>query len=152
MKYILILSIAMLGISCSQPKINKQKNGLKKGTSNVSVRKSDAKKTTIATSDKNIYPDWVDTLISSYIKHTNNALVKSALNDKLNEEWVFDQVERTDTATYWVFNVGHDMRDTDNTDPRYISDSWVYIDSLKRNLYEYDLLNEKLVEWEKVKD
>jgi len=46
--------------------------------------------------------------------------------------------------------MGHDFTDSDGK--RFITDSWVYIDSVKRKIYEYDVAKDTLVEWNKTKN
>ena len=64
-----------------------------------------------------------------------------------HEEWIFDRTEKTDTANYLIYQIGHDVSDKGNTNPRFVTDQWIYIDSLKNKLYEYDLPNDSLIEW-----
>jgi hypothetical protein len=39
--------------------------------------------------------------------------------------------------------------DSGDKNKRVITDSWVYIDSLAKKLYEYDLPNGRLIKWDK---
>ncbi len=93
--------------------------------------------------------NFYDTLILKYIQNTNNELIKLAVKDKLKEEWLLDRIENTDTANYYIFQIGHDVSDSGNTNPRFVTDGWIYIDSITRKLYEYDLPNDSLIEWRK---
>jgi hypothetical protein len=43
--------------------------------------------------------------------------------------------------------IRHDITDERNTNKRFVADGWVYIDSLTRKIYEYDLTNDSLIEW-----
>jgi len=92
---------------------------------------------------------WMAVLLKNYITHSGKELIRLAIKNKAREEWLFDQLIATDTAKYYVFHIGHDMAEKDSTDLRFITDQWVYIDSLTRKLYEYDLPNERLTEWKK---
>ncbi len=97
------------------------------------------------------YPAWVDTLMIEYIRNTKNELVRNAFDkQKVYEEWLFDDTRKTDTATYWIFNVGHDVTDAGNTNLRFTADSWVYVDSLTKRIFEYDAGNETLTKWKKI--
>lgn len=142
--------MALLGISCSQSKpesesqISKTDTNAKTPVKSVTVRKTKAISPNAA---NNQYPAWVDTLVTSYVKNTTNNLVRYAITHQLQESWILDDRKETDSATYWVFNVGHDVSEAGSKDPRYISDNWIYVDSLKRKLYEYDPANEKLLGW-----
>jgi len=152
-KKILILSIVLLNLGCSHPKTDNTNQKTKQNASPAAAIKGDSLKPAVRAPLNDIdspeYPDWADTIIASYVRQTNNGLVRKAIKEKLKEEWVYDQLQKTDTATYWVFNIGHDVADNGETNVRFISDSWVYLDSLKRKLYEYDSVNEKVVEWKK---
>jgi hypothetical protein len=152
-KKILLLSTGLLNLSCSHPKTDNTNQKPKQDTSPVLAIKNDSLKPTTRTGLNNVdgpeYPDWADAIIASYRRQTNNELVRKAVKEKLKEQWVYDQLLKTDTVTYWVFNIGHDVADHDETNVRFISDSWVYLDSLKRKLYEYDPVNEKITEWKK---
>nr|WP_294950683.1 hypothetical protein [uncultured Mucilaginibacter sp.] len=89
---------------------------------------------------------WFDSLSVVYNKATKNELVRQAVDDKaITEEWLFDQEIKTDTANYYVYHVGHDVSDADGT--RFITDSWIYVDTLKRKFYEVDVSENKLLEW-----
>ena len=87
----------------------------------------------------------IDSLILAYIKHSDNALVAQSRTDlSVHEEALFDQEIKTDSANYLVYNIGHDVKDDDAA--RYVSDSWIYVDTLKRKVFEYTP-DEKLIEW-----
>jgi len=60
-----------------------------------------------------------------------------------------DDVNVTDTAKYFIFHLGHDVADKGGKNKRFVTDAWIYIDSLKRKIYEYDLPNDTLIEWKK---
>ena len=93
--------------------------------------------------------NWYDALVMNHIKKSDNALIKSSRQDTtIRIEWLLDRIENCDTAKYLVFHVGHDLVDEGNSDPRFVTDGWVYIDSLTRKIYEYDLLNDSLIKWE----
>jgi len=87
---------------------------------------------------------WVKPLLLNYIKHSNSDLVKYAREHKLNEEADFDQIIKTDTATYLRFNVGHDVSDG-GKDLRFILDACICIDTKTRILYEYDSADNRLI-------
>jgi hypothetical protein len=94
--------------------------------------------------------NWYDALIMNHIKKSDNPLIKSSRQDTaIRIEWLLDRIENSDTAKYLIFNVGHELVDEGNTNPRFVTDGWVYIDSLTRKIYEYDLPNDSLIKWEK---
>ena len=86
---------------------------------------------------------WVDSLVMKYISQTNDTLIKLARRDNIPVEWMLDRTEITDTTKYLVFQIGHSF------EHKFITDKWLYIDSLTRNIYEYDLLNDSLIRWPK---
>jgi hypothetical protein len=89
--------------------------------------------------------NWRDSLIIDYIKHSDNDLIKLSRNDtSIHEEWLFDQIEKRGATTYFVYNIGHDNNIGEGV--IYASDSWVFIDSLSRKLYEGQP-DESLKEW-----
>ena len=93
--------------------------------------------------------NWIDSLMEKYILLSNNDLVRSAVNDKLSEEWLFDQIVNTDTAEYFIYQIEHDVSDKGGINLRFITDQWVYVDTATRILYEYDLSKDSLIRWAK---
>jgi hypothetical protein len=112
-------------------------------------RKDDAGKINSANNHFDTSKNWSDSLIKDYIHRTNNKLIRLSLKDQIPEEWLFDQIIKTDTANYFVFQIGHDVGDAGDTNKRFITDDWVYIDSLTKIIYEYDLQNDRLTKWNK---
>ena len=93
--------------------------------------------------------NWYDELVLKYINQTDNQLVRLAIKDNYQEDWILDRRENTGKANYLIFNIGHHLTDEGNTDPRFTTDGWLYVDSLTRKIYEYDLPNDSLIEWKK---
>ncbi|MFI5133199.1 MAG: hypothetical protein ACHQEB_02630 [Chitinophagales bacterium] len=135
-----ILTITILIFGCGQANKDNSSN------SDTHLQKKDSLATKV---DTDTSKNWTDMLIKNYINHSDNKLIKLALKDKISEEWLFDQMIKTDTATYFIFQIGHDVSDSGETNKRFITDSWVYIDSLKKQIYEYDLPNDRLIKWDK---
>jgi len=133
----LILSLTLFLINCSDKRPGKNltfgsKTGINK-PNNESIK----------TSAKS----WFDSAMKEWNKTSNNELVRSAFKDSsINEEWDFDGIIKTDTANYFVYKVGHDFSDQDGL--RFITDAWIYVDTAKHKLYEYQIADEKLLEWE----
>ncbi len=92
---------------------------------------------------------WQDDLIVDYAKKSKNPLIQSALKDKKGFQWIFDRIEKNDSTQFYIYNIGIDVTDEDGSSLRFSSCGWVYLDSVKRKLYEYDLPNEQLIEWRK---
>ncbi|UOE46713.1 hypothetical protein MTO98_20110 [Mucilaginibacter sp. SMC90] len=90
--------------------------------------------------------NWVDTLIVDYIEHSDNELIKLSRKDtSIHDGWMFDRLQKRGVNTYFVYNIGHDYNNGDGV--IYASDGWVYIDTLNRKLYEYQVTDESLKEW-----
>lgn len=136
-KVILILSFVFAVTSCGQVD---QKGSGKSTTPSINSLGSGS------------YPkaNWYVELLNNYIKKSESDLIKSSRQDQaIKIEWLLDRVEDADSAKYYIFHIGHDVVDEGNTNPRFVTDGWVYIDSLTKTLYEYDLPNDKLIKWEK---
>ena len=93
---------------------------------------------------------WYDQLILDWIEHTDhNLFLQNTKADKTDISWLFQGEVGTDTAYYFIFRVGHTVTDSGVLSPRYISDAWLYLDTLKRKVFEYDVATEKISEWKK---
>lgn len=145
-----ILTFAILFCSCgqsSQSNSNAQDNltnsKAKQSLNQDTIKNNQGLKTSDTTNT------WTDSLIKNYIFHTKSELVRLANKNKISEDWLFDQVVNTDTAKYYTFQIGHDVTDEGGTNKRFVTDQWIYIDSLTRRLYEYDIANDSLVRWTK---
>ena len=122
----LILGLALFLTNCSHEKRN---GDLHKSPKTI------AKETTANPIERSA-ESWFDSISVIYSKTTSNPSVRNAIKDRsMKEEWVFDQSIKTDTANYFVYQVGHDVADGDGQ--RFVTDSWIYIDTVKRRLYEY---------------
>lgn len=130
-KSIWILFFAFLAISCGQTITGADINKIDKEISNSEVAQT------------------IDSLIDNYVRNSNNELIEFALKDKISEEWLFDQTINTGTATYFIFQIGHDVADEDGNNQRFVTDQWIYIDSATKQLYEYDVANDSLIYWPK---
>jgi len=94
--------------------------------------------------------NWCDKLILNYIKKSDNKLIKSSRKDtSIRIEWMLDRVENSDTSKYFIFHIGHNVVDKGDINLRVVTDDWVYIDSLSRKFYVYDLPHDSLIEWKK---
>ena len=93
--------------------------------------------------------NWQDSCIMSYIDQSDNELLKQAKADtSLHIQWMQDRVEDTDSASYLVYSIGHEIADENGKDLRFVSDAWLYLDRVKRKVYEYDVVNDTIGEWE----
>lgn len=91
----------------------------------------------------------IDSLIRNYITYSNNDLIKLSRKTKIQENWLFDQKINTDTATYYRFEIGHDVSDSSGKELRFVTDTRIYIDSLTKEVYEYNVSDDSLIEWNK---
>jgi len=85
---------------------------------------------------------WANPLIHTFVQYSDNPLVQYALQDN-TLEWRWDRVQTTDTATYLVVQLTHTVDDEDGR--RSVTDGWLYVDTLTRVVYEYDLPNDSLL-------
>lgn len=121
-----ILSLALLLINCGNEKRNE----------NPPCKPKTITKKLNANPIKASVQSWFDSISVMYNNTSSNASVRNAVKDSSKkEEWNFDQIVKTDTADYFVYQVGHDVSDGDGL--RFVTDSWIYIDTVKRKLYEY---------------
>jgi hypothetical protein len=89
--------------------------------------------------------NWTDATIKNYVLTSQNQLVKDALEEKANIEWIFDREEELNNTKYLVYHIGHDAMEKDSTNLRFTTDAWVYVDTLNKKIFEYDLANDSLI-------
>ncbi|MET0462519.1 MAG: hypothetical protein ABW007_05180 [Chitinophagaceae bacterium] len=83
--------------------------------------------------------NWRDSLIVDYINTTRNPLVKVTREGGGKLEWMNDGLQKREGVVYYRYQLGHSSENKFNTD------AWLYIDTAKRKLYEYDLVEDKLI-------
>lgn len=97
------------------------------------------------------YPDfsipWSDFMLMAYIAFSENELIKADRKSNIYEEWIFDRTEKTDTAEYQVYQIGHDAAEASGENQHFVTTQWVYLDTAKRVLYDSDISNECLNKW-----
>ncbi|MGN7819040.1 hypothetical protein ACTJJB_02855 [Chitinophaga sp. 22536] len=91
-------------------------------------------------------PAWADSLIMAYAKETSNELIKFAVKDS-SFTWILDNTEKTDSAEYMIIHLGHHVEEEDHSNPRFVTDGWLYINTATRKLYEYDVPADTLIPW-----
>ncbi len=123
MKYLICLFTLSFLLSCNKNKNKKTFRTPKSKTSNNSTNR-------------------IDSLVKYCIKTTKNKLVKT---NKTNIEWLVDNTLLTDTNKFHIIHIGHQQTDDNNSNPRFATDAWIYIDSSKSKIYEYDLTNDSLI-------
>ncbi|WP_269222590.1 hypothetical protein [Flavobacterium sp. IMCC34518] len=144
-KKTLLLLISFAFLSCSKTsKVEKQIAD--KQTDSLSVNKEVLKsETNVKTESKT--QNWYDDLIADYIRKSDNELIKSSLKNKERIEWLLDRTEKTDSTNYYIFNIGQNVSEEDGSESRFTSNGWIYIDSISKKIYEYDLPNDSLIVW-----
>ncbi len=92
---------------------------------------------------------WSAPLIQEYINSSDNVFMTQARKYSLDTEWLFDQVMNSDSDStpYYVFQIGRTVMDSPQINARYVTDVWLYIDTVSRQVYEYDLPADSLIPW-----
>jgi hypothetical protein len=135
--FIIYLGSAALFCSCK-----KEESSIVNTTARDTITKTTTiKETPISNTN------WKDELLKKYVLESESPLI--AVSDRQKEQWLLDDTRVTDTATYFIYQIGHDVTDEGGENPRFTTDQWVYIDSLSHQLYESDLASESLVKWKK---
>lgn len=141
MNKITLLLISIVFLSCKKTS-DIEKQPVNKQIDTLTVNKVILNTVTDSNSKK-----WYDALIVDYIKKSENELIKSSFKSKEQIEWLLDRTEKTDSTNYYIFNIGQDVSEEDGSEPRFSSSGWIYIDSISKKIYEYDLSNETLILW-----
>jgi hypothetical protein len=89
--------------------------------------------------------NWIDGLAAGYIEHSEDASIQQAQNDS-TMQWTWDRLLHTDTAAFVVLRLGHDEFNGDGK--IFATDRWLYVDTLSRKIYEYDVPNDSLIRWD----
>ncbi|MGG9964092.1 hypothetical protein [Ferruginibacter sp. SUN106] len=141
-----LLSISLLAVGCRQNTSNSTstKDSLI-AAHDTSLQQQDTNRVIKNRPGLKVAQTWTDSLIENYINNSNNALIKLSLKSKVSEEWLFDQTINTDSAKFLVFQIGHDESDKGEKNKRFVTDQWIYIDSVTKRLYEYDAANDSLI-------
>lgn len=146
MKNIIILIAMFPFILLSCNKTEKENLTTEDIIANEQTDSSSIKTKSKDSGNKSTNISWYDKLIAEYVKKSKNELIKLSLKDN-DIEWLLDRTEENDSTKFMVFNIGHDVFDEGEANKRFSSCGWIYIDSLKQKLYEYDLANDTLIEW-----
>ena len=94
-------------------------------------------------------PEWLKDVVMRYLKGTDNKLIKSM--GVANESWIIDDVQATDNGKYISIQIGHHVSEADGSEPRFVTDQWIGVDSQTRTIYEYDVVNDTTMVWGKNK-
>jgi hypothetical protein len=150
----LIAVLAMSLSACDTPTAPKQNPSEKDSLTIKHTTKSNEEENAPAKEPENIDIDdaliaslaWTDSLVKIYVNNSTNPLIQAAVKDS-SIAWMPDNLVLTDTAKYLVYHLGHNLEDENHANPRFATDGWLYIDTLTRKLYEYDVANETLTLW-----
>ena len=140
-KKVLLILVSFIILSCN--KINKDEKVISdKQNDSLSVNNKVLKSETESKTQ-----NWYDGLIADYVKNSDKELIKIHYKNNDRIEWLLDRTEKTDSTNYYIFNIGQDVSEKDGSERRFTSDGWIYIDSLSKRIYEYDLPNDSLIVW-----
>lgn len=92
--------------------------------------------------NKDIAPEvalWADEYIIKYLEGNKERLTEV---DDHPVTYIKEITER-DERVYAMVEIGHSF------EHRYVPDQWIYVDSLTKNIYEYDVANDSLILWKK---
>lgn len=85
---------------------------------------------------------WIDTLAGIAVKSSDNPLIQYAIRDS-SITWMWDGLTATDTACYIILQVGHHI--DEEGAPRFATAGWLYVDTLTRAVYEYNIPDERFI-------
>jgi hypothetical protein len=136
-----VWGVALITIAACQPKKQPPAAGKPSQSQSNSVTRHNpvepkGRKTKISYSNLT----WVDSLIVGYMEHSQNEFFQFARKQKINPQWMLDTQTR-DNKIYIIAEIGQDM------EYRFVPQAWIYIDTLTRSLYEYDLQDDTLLKW-----
>jgi len=80
---------------------------------------------------------WADEFIIKYIKANQKVFIET---DSIHYAYMKDTTT-IDGKKYAIAQIGL------NTPERFVTEQWLYIDSLTKNIYEYDVINDSLIFW-----
>jgi len=155
-KLVVIITLITLIFSCQSPE-ESQSSFNQEQTKPIDTMQPEALvEATVSEPPQIEYPEFsiprTDFMLMSYIAFSENELIKADRKSNIHEEWIFDRALKTDTAEYLVYQIGHDDADASGENQRFITTQWVYLDTAKNILYEYDLPNDCLDKWTYEKD
>lgn len=83
--------------------------------------------------------DWKDSIVMNYVNTTKNPLINIIKKDTIyNWSYIFDTDQR-DGKDFITVRIGQSMED------HFATSSWLYIDSLRKQTFEMDIVNDSLI-------
>lgn len=92
-------------------------------------------------------PQWLEEVVRNYLEETDNEMIRQIGPD--SESWIIDNIEVSDTGKYIYIQIGHNVMETDGSEPRFVTDQWIGVDSQTRTIYEYDVAMDTTIIWRK---
>lgn len=80
---------------------------------------------------------WADEYIIKYLESNKDRLTEV---DGHPVTYIKETTERNE-RNYAMVKIGHSF------ESRYVTDQWIFVDSLTKEIYEYDLANDSLILW-----
>ncbi len=99
--------------------------GCRQSNPTVTVKKPSK----VETKKAPIFDKWYDPIIAQYIQDSKKDLIVLERKSNTNIEWLLDRSEKSDTATYFIFEIGHEVNDDGQ---HFTADGWVYLDSIQK--------------------
>jgi hypothetical protein len=146
----LIFALITLIVGCQPTNKNKiplNKGEKQPGESPETGTVDHVTKKRLASDLSHVTLSWSESLLKMYMAFADNELIKQARKDNYYEEWIYDNTLKTDSAIYDAYRIGHDVPRKDYSDTDFVVDQWVYIDTMSKQLFEYDVPGRKLTRW-----
>ena len=121
-KFLLYFFSILILLSCSDPS-----KGSSGGSNAEAVRNNE---------------HWTDAYVRHYLEENRNRFTQV---DGKAVTYLKERIDR-EQRVYEVITIGHSF------EHRYITDQTIYIDSLTREVYEYDVVNDSLILWKPPSD
>jgi hypothetical protein len=138
MKHSAFLLSILLFVSCGHPAKNNP-------ASSITTKADSASFSTINDTMPDA-PEWCDALTNEYLKyleHTHNPMIRDGETDTvINIKWMFDGMDKEDSANYYMMRLGYDIGDS--IDGRFLTIGWFYIDSATKKTFEYSSIDDTL--------
>ncbi len=90
---------------------------------------------------------WMDRAILDFIARGTSPLIADARRRGQNLSWIIDRTEARNGADLIVVQLGHTESEPDGSSRRFATAGWLYLDTAREIIYEYDLPNDSLVRW-----